>query len=121
MNLTKCVEDIHAKCHKRLNIIKILSHKSCKLKQETLRNIYYSLIRSIMDYAAVIYDLLCETKKKDLRSIQYHALRAAYKQPLKFSHKELLSFTKCDSIDDRVKKLNENYFRNCFLYENELF
>ena len=73
-----------------------------------------------MDYAAIIYDLLCETKKKDFRSILYHALRAACKKPLKFSHQELISISNCDSIDDRLKKLNDNNFRNCFLYENEL-
>jgi hypothetical protein len=67
-----------------------------------------------LDYAAVIYDLSCETKKQDIRSIQYHALRAAYRKPLKFSHKELLIISKTDSIDERVKKLNEKYFQNCF-------
>jgi hypothetical protein len=77
MNLTKCVEDIRTKCHKRLNIIKILSHKSWNLRPETIKSVYYSLIRSIMDYAAVIYDLLSETKKQDFRSIQYHALCSA--------------------------------------------
>jgi hypothetical protein len=120
MNFTKCVEDIHAKSHKRLNVIKILSHKSWNLTPETLRNVYYSLIRSIIDYAAVIFDLVCETKKKGLRSIQYHALRSAYRKPLKFSHKELLTISKAESIDDRVKKLNENYLKNCYLFENEL-
>ncbi len=120
MNLTKCVEDLHAKCHKRLNIIKILSHKSWNLTSETIRNVYFSLIRSILDYAAIIYDLLCETKKQDFRSIQYHALRAAYRKPLKFSHKELLIISKSDSIDERVKRLNEKYFQNCFLYKNEM-
>ena len=52
-------------CHKRLNIIKILSQKRWNLTAETIRNVYYSLIRSILDYANVIYDLLCETKKQD--------------------------------------------------------
>jgi hypothetical protein len=108
------------RCHKRLNVIKILSHKSWNLTPETIRNVYYSLIRSIIDYAAVIFDLVCETKKKELRSIQYQALRSAYRKLLKFSHKELLTISKAESIDDRVKKLNENYLKNCYLFENEL-
>ena len=120
MNLTKCVEDINSKCHKRLNIIKIISHKSWSLSAETIRNVYFSLIRSILDYAAVIFDLLCETKKKVFRSVQYHALRAAYRKPIKFSHSELLIIPKTDRIDDRVKRLNENYFHNCYLYKNEI-
>ena len=71
-----------------------------------------------MDYAAVIFDLLCETKKKVLRSVQYHALRAVYRKPIKFSHSELLIISKTDIIDDSVKRLNENYFQNCYLYKN---
>ncbi len=118
MNFNKCVEDVHKKCHKRLNIIKILTHKSWKLTSVTLRNIYYSLIRSVIDYAAVIFDLLSETKKKDFRSIQYHALRISYRKPLKYSHKELLQ--KVDILDERVRKLNEKYLQNAYFYENEL-
>jgi hypothetical protein len=120
MNLTKCVEDINSKCHKRLNIIKILSHKSWRLSAETIRNVYFSLIRSILDYAAVIFDLLCETKKKVFRSVQYHALKAAYRKRIKFSHNELLIISKTDSIDERVKRLIENYFQNFYLYKNEM-
>ena len=101
-------------------MIKILSHKSWNLTPETIRNVYYSLIRSIKDYAAIIFYLVCETKKKESRSIQYHALRSAYRKPLKFSHKELFTISKAESIDDRVKKLNENYLKNCYLFENEL-
>ena len=41
-----------------------------------------------------------------------------YDQELIFT--VLLSFGQFCLIDDRVKKLNDNTFRNCFLYENEL-
>jgi hypothetical protein len=45
---------------------------------------------------------------------------SAYRKQSKFSHKELLTICKAESIDDRVKKLNEKYLKNCYLFENEL-
>jgi hypothetical protein len=44
------VKSIKAKCMSRLNIIKILSHRSWKLSKNTLVNIYRSLIGSLFDY-----------------------------------------------------------------------
>jgi hypothetical protein len=116
MTFNACIQDIKAKCHKRLNIIKILKHKSWRLKPETLKNIYFALIRSIVDYASTIFDITCETKKKELRAIQYHALRIAFNKPLK----ELLEISKVKTIDSRCRELNENYFEKAYLYENEL-
>ena len=103
-----------------LNIIRILSHKSWNLTEKTLCNIYQSLSRSIIDYSSIIFDLLCETKKKTLRSIQYHALRYAMRKPLKFSHSELLITSRVCSIDKRCKDLNEKYLENAFKFNNEL-
>ena len=115
MTFNACIQDIKAKCHKRLNIIKILKHKSWRLKPETLKNFYYALIRSIVDYASTIFDIICETKKKELRAIQYHALRISYNKPLKVSHKEQFEISKVKTIDNRCRKLNKNYFERTFI------
>ena len=120
MNFSECVDGIKVKCNARLNIIKILSHKSWNLTDKTQCNIYLSISRSIIDYSSIIFELLCETKKKSIRSIQYHALRYAMRKPLKFSHSELLESSKVCSIDKRCKDLNEKYFENAFKYNNEL-
>ena len=64
LSFNSCFQEIKAKCHKRLNIIKILKHKSWGLSSNTLKNIYYALIRSIIDYASTIFEILSETKKK---------------------------------------------------------
>jgi hypothetical protein len=120
MNFSECVDGVKVKCNNRLNIIKILSHKSWNLTDKTLCNIYLSISRSIIDYSSIIFDLLCETKKKSIRSIQYHALRYAMRKPLKFSHSELLEISKVCSIDKRCKNINEKYFENAFKFNNEL-
>lgn len=64
MSFNKCVEETYDKCLSRLRIIKILSHKSWKLEQKTLINIYKSLIRTIIDYVAIVFPVFCETNKK---------------------------------------------------------
>ena len=120
MTFSKCVENIKDKCSKRLNILKILSHSSWKLTESTLCNIYLSLSRSIIDYASIIFDLLCETRKKELRAIQYHALRVAFRRPFKCSHSDLLALSKVATIDERCRQLNVNYFENAIKFENKL-
>ena len=76
------------------------------MTEKTLCTIYISLNRSIIDYS--------------LRSIQYHALRHAMRNPIKSSHKELLEISKICTIDKRFQELNEKYFINAFRFENEL-
>ena len=65
MNFNKAVEEICRKCYDRLNILKILSNKSLKLSEKTLKSVYFSLFRSIIDYNSVIFPLLSETNKKN--------------------------------------------------------
>ena len=50
LSLKNQINYLSESCHKRLNAIKILSHKSWKLSEKTLVNIYTTLVRSIMEY-----------------------------------------------------------------------
>ena len=67
-----------------------------------------------------MFNILCETKKKVLRSIKYLGWRHAIRKPLKFSLSELLKISKIESIDRRCEELNVKYFENAFRNENEL-
>jgi len=53
-------------CIQRLNIMKIISHKSWQLTIETLLQVYNVLIRSVMDYSAILMPVICETYKNKL-------------------------------------------------------
>ena len=119
MNFSKCVEEIVNKCNNRLNIIKILSHKSWKLETNTLKAIYYSLIRSIIDYNSIIYPLLSNSNKNKINAIQYKSLKIAYKQPLKTKTTTLQELAKTSSIENRIKVLNTRYLSNCIKHNNE--
>ena len=45
---------------KRMNILKVISHKSWFLKTETLANIYKILIRSVLDYSMFLFPLISQ-------------------------------------------------------------
>ena len=109
LNFSKCVEDITNKCNNRLNIIKILSHKSWKLESNTVKAVYYALIRSIIDYNSIIYPLISKTNRKKINSIQYKALRIAFKQPVGIKTETLLESSKFESIENRINLLNGRY------------
>jgi hypothetical protein len=67
-------------CIQRFNIIKIMSHKSWQLKKETLIQVYNVLIRSVMDYSAILMPVISETFKNKLQVIQKNALRTILKK-----------------------------------------
>ncbi len=65
LNFNKHIENVKSKCTQRMNLIKILSNKKWQLTDETLKQIYTSLIRSIIEYATPIYfNLSISTYKK---------------------------------------------------------
>ena len=69
------VEKIREKCLKRLNIIKIISHKSWKLTERTKTNIYRALIGSIIDYSFFTESCLSDSVLNRLQTIQNRAIR----------------------------------------------
>ena len=63
-----------------MSVIKFLSHKSWHLSQETVKGVYKSLIRSLLDYISPFYSAFSQKAKKDLQIIQNNCLRVIYKQ-----------------------------------------
>jgi hypothetical protein len=120
LNLNECINEIVTKCNGRFNILKILSNKSWCLSSDTLKCIYFSLIRTIIEYNSMVFTLISETNKKRLRALQYKALKIAYKKPLKTTTTEFLTLSKATKLDERIKILNEKYFENCIKSNNEL-
>ena len=69
MNLNKYAEELYIKCKKRINILKILAHPKYNLTNQTLKIIYFALIRSILDYSSTIFSIFSPTNQKKLNSI----------------------------------------------------
>jgi hypothetical protein len=120
MNFNECINEVISKFNGRINIIKILSNKSWCLNNDTLKCIYFSLIRSIIEYNSIIYPLISESNKKRIRAIQYNALRISFRKPIKTKNEEILQLSHATKLDDRLEHLNKRYFINCLKYNNEL-
>jgi hypothetical protein len=74
MNLSSYVEYI-SKCLKKVNILKILNNKKWKISIQTKLAIYFSFVRSNIDYAGILFHHISEFSKKRLQGVQYACLR----------------------------------------------
>lgn len=74
-------QNIKQKCVDRINIIKIISYKTWKLKKKTLLNVYKSLIRSIIDYSSFIIPLINTQMYNSIQAIQNNIIIIIFKQP----------------------------------------
>ena len=72
-------ENLRIRALKRLNIIKIFSHKSWHINRKTLTNIYRALIGSIFDYSFFTVACVAPTNLGLIQRIQNRAIRCIYK------------------------------------------
>ena len=105
-------------CINRLNFLKIISKRSFGLKIETLNNIYISIIRSILEYSALITCNLAKSNFKKLLNIQSKAIKIINHKPIYVSSRDIE--TDIMALDERFDQLNKKYIINAILNENEL-
>ena len=110
------VEYLKETCIQRLNILKILSHKSWMLTVKTLLQIYNVLIRSIIDYSSIIAPIISATNLNVLQIIQNKALRIIYKKSLftRTSNEWLHEQASLCTIKDRLKLLRKRYMEEFY-------
>ena len=99
------VEHIRDKCSSRLNVIRIVAHKSWKLSKRTLTNIYKALVGSVIDYSALIGPFLSSSRMKQLQAVQNKAMRTIYKRPYDSHTDELCQLSNCPRVKDRMHQL----------------
>jgi len=63
------------KCTKALNFLRVVAHTSWGADQQTLLNLYRSLIRSKLDYGCIVYGSARGSYLQMLHPVQNHALR----------------------------------------------
>ena len=121
MNFIKHIDDLINKCNNRLNVLRILKHRSWRVDNKTLLVIYYALIRSIIDYSLILYPILSNAIKNQLQIIQNKALRIiASKKVDEISIKELHELLKVDMISTRAKDLRDRYLSKNIDTENPI-
>ena len=110
-------------CNMRLNVIKILSHKSwsININRQALITIYKSLIRSVLDYSLFLFDVFPRTTQEKIQRIQNNALRIIFKKKSNFSAINLHDLAKIDTIQTRARLLTKNYVSSCRLNRNPLY
>ena len=69
------VDDVVARCNKRLNLMKVMAGARWGASKSILLIVYKALIRSVIDYGCIVYDSVSDTVKARLDVIQAKALR----------------------------------------------
>jgi len=123
LTFNKHMESTIKKTKKRLNIIKILSHKSWGMTETLLFRIYKLLVGSIIDYSSFCATRLSKTWRKKLQVIQNSAIRSIKKLPFDTSTMDLEMYQKqanLVSIEDRLIGLNSSYMTRASRFQNPL-
>ena len=77
LNWNEHIKYLEEKCNKRLNLMRAVSGNTWGASKKSLLTIYRSLIRSVIDYGSMAYNLASDSTKHKLDVIQHKALRLA--------------------------------------------
>lgn len=109
----------------RLNIIKILSHKSSKLTSKTLISIYKALVSSLFNYISFCANILSTHNLKKLQVIQNSAIRSIFYLPFDTPTEEIKNISNAPSVNlkevnIRLSELNRRHIENAISNRNPL-
>ena len=116
------IDYIKSVCVDRINILKIIRHKSWHLSTTTLTRIYCVLIRSIMEYSALLLPVIKKSAFNSLQLIQNKCMRLILKVTLLdgIPNDRLHKMTKLEPLDKRFDELASRYVSNAIKTENPL-
>ena len=100
---------LRARGIKRLNIIKIFSHRSWYISKQTLIQIYRSLIGSIFDYSFFTIANVSTTNLKSVQRVQNRAIRCIFKLDWDSPSKDLGKISGLLTIYQRFYQLGGRY------------
>ena len=121
LNFTGHIDFVIKKCSSRLNIIKIVSHKSWHLSEKTLINLYNCLIRSVSEYSFFLINSLSKFNLNRMQVIQNCALRNIYKVWFRGGVTDILHIKAyIPRLIERMHFLGNNFLKRSKLYKNPL-
>ena len=112
--------NLRSRSLKKLNIIKIFSHKSWHLNKTTLNNIYRSLIGSLFDYSFFSIACVSEASLSLIQRVQNRAIRCIYKLKWDSPTKDLFPISGILSIKERYLQLGARYLVKSLKQKNPL-
>ena len=120
------VDFIKKKCTSRLNLIRIISHRTWSINKKTLINVYRALIGSVLDYSFFIWPNLANSSRNQLQIIQNKAIRSILKLPFDKNKNQHTSIEKLNSLsglgplDTRMTDLKIKYINQAQTNRNPL-
>ena len=109
LNFGKHTDNLLKRVRKRLNIIKIFSHKSWHLSPVTLKGIYNAIIGSIFTYSFFAVARIAKTNLDRLQRVQNRAIRSIYRLEWTSPTDVIHSISNLLPIRDRLIGLGERY------------
>ncbi len=114
-NQTKYLQDA---CLNRLNFLKIVSKRKYGLNKKTLEQLYISLVRSILEYSAILFPVISYSNFNKMNIIQKKSIKIINRKPIYTSMTDIDS--NIENLYDRFDTLNKNYLINAINNNNEL-
>ena len=112
------VENLRIRALKRLNIIKIFSHKSWHLNKTTLTNIYRALMGSIFDYSFFIVSCCSSLCLDRIQTTQNRAIRCIYRLKWDSPTDQLFPLSGVLPLRARFLQLGARYLLKSLLFKN---
>ena len=109
LNFKVHAEILLNRARKRLNIIKIFSHKSWHLSHVTLKGIYSAIIGSIFTYSFFMVARLAKTNIDRLQRVQNRAIRTIYRLEWTCPITMLHSISSILPLHERLVQLGKRY------------
>jgi len=109
LSFNRHFENLRARALKRLNLIKIFSHKSWGLSTKTLKCIYRALVGSIFDYSFFAVVNVSTAMIQRLQTIQNAAFRRIHHLPRRTRVTKILELSEMMNVKDRMISLGLRY------------
>jgi hypothetical protein len=104
---------------KRLNIIKIFSHRSWHFTKKTLLNVYRALIGSLFNYSFFTVSCVSSTNLKAIQTVQNRAIRCIYGLKWDNPTKDLFPLSNILFLRERFLQMGSRYIVKCFSSKNK--
>jgi hypothetical protein len=105
-------------CLNRLNFLKVVSKRNYGLSLNTLNQLYVSLIRSVLEYSAILFPIMSQSAFNKLNSIQNKAVKIINRKSI-YSSSSLIK-TSIENLEERFNNLNVRYFIKATQNDNEI-
>ncbi len=111
--------NLRVRALRRLNIIKIFSHKSWHLNKKTLITVYRALIGSIFDYSFFTISNCSETALESIQRVQNRAIRCIYRLPWDSPTDRLFDISGVLFLKQRFTQLGSRYLLKALYFKNK--